>query len=58
MNCPTRKRPYPSERDAQTILGVIWARVRPGRRLASRAYQCPQCQQWHLTKQPRRGGDT
>jgi hypothetical protein len=47
-----RKIPYPSQERAEEVLGEIWARVKPGRRLECRTYECPDCGHWHLTSKP------
>ena len=53
-SCPSGKRVYRNRRHAETTLANIWAAMRPGRRLESRAYKCPDCDRWHLTKTPAR----
>lgn len=49
--CPSGKRPYLTRSAAERTLTDIWSRVRPGRVLEARAYKCPTCGMWHLTKQ-------
>lgn len=53
MDCPTHKRPYTSESQADSVLGRIWRRAwrRPGK-LPRRAYACELCGGWHLTSLP------
>ena len=52
-NAPCFKVRYRSRRAAEDTLSAIWARVKPGRRLETRAYKCP-CGWWHLTSKPAR----
>lgn len=49
--CPTGKRVYLTRTAAERTLMEIWSRVKPGRTLEARAYKCPTCLGWHLTKQ-------
>jgi len=42
---------YLTRASAERTLMEIWSRVKPGRTLEARAYKCPTCGMWHLTKQ-------
>ncbi|HKS43732.1 MAG TPA: hypothetical protein VJT49_01205 [Amycolatopsis sp.] len=48
----TGKRAFLSQEVAEEVLGLIWACPHPGRRVERRAYRCPHCRAWHLTRQP------
>lgn len=52
--CPTGKVCYRDEHEAQIeLVGTVVARNRGrARRKEQRAYQCPYCGSWHLTKTP------
>lgn len=54
--CASGKRGYTDQTTAEAVLGRIWATPKPGRRLECRAYQCPNCGQWHLTSMPLANG--
>lgn len=49
MSCPSGKKRFANEDQADTVLGRIWNTVKPGRRLESRYYECDLCAGYHLT---------
>jgi hypothetical protein len=62
-NCPTGKRQYFGAAEAQATLNRLVVRWRTGTIqdpcFAKRAYECPSCGAYHLTKQdPRRHNPT
>lgn len=52
VRCESGKQCYVDQLTAELVLGKIWRRPRPGRRLECRAYHCGLCQHWHLTSMP------
>lgn len=59
-DCPTGKFKIPTEGEAEEAATSLTRKnlrqPRAHGRTAARAYQCPQCQAWHLTSQAPRGG--
>jgi hypothetical protein len=57
MTCPTGKRAFTTDLDARRELRRIRKAGKHDRRAGGRerrAYACPRCGLWHLTKQPYR----
>lgn len=48
MNCPSGKQAYPTKNRAMSHVPKITRK--PWKPRGFRAYQCPHCRQWHLTK--------
>lgn len=56
--CSTGKRSYPDEAEAKKVLG--WTKSLKDPRsdyMPVRAYECPECHQWHLTSNPGTSGE-
>jgi len=62
MNCRSGKRQYRTAADAKEALDRLIRRWMDGSLadpcFAKRAYRCPDCDQYHLTKQDGRGNPT
>ena len=52
VKCPSGKQRFTSAEKADGVLGRIWSKPRPGRRMETRSYLCRDCAGWHLTSQP------